>query len=93
VQNKLPFDAHGITSLDWESYPILRFTGAPPIETILLNRPEYPFLGSGEASQNPTPAAIANALFDAIGVHLRQIPFTPARVLAFGEKCYRSTWG
>ncbi len=76
------FDANGITSRDWESYPILRFTGAPVIETVLLNRPELPFLGSGEASQNPTPAAIANAVFDAVGVRLRQIPFTPERVRA-----------
>jgi nicotinate dehydrogenase subunit B len=76
------FDHNGITSRDWESYPILRFSGAPLIETVLLNRPELPFLGSGEATQNPTPAAIANAVFDAIGVRLRQIPFTPARVKA-----------
>jgi len=48
----------------------------------LLNRPELPFLGSGEATQNPTPAAIANAVFDAVGVRLREIPFTPARVRA-----------
>ena len=76
------FDPNGVTSRDWESYPILRFSGAPLIETVLLNRPELPFLGSGEATQNPTPAAIANAVFDAIGVRLRQIPFTPARVKA-----------
>ncbi len=76
------FDPNGVTSHDWESYPILRFSGAPLIETVLLNRPELPFLGSGEATQNPTPAAIANAIFDAIGVRLRQIPFTPARVKA-----------
>ncbi len=76
------FDANGITSRDWDSYPILRFTEAPVIETVLLNRPELPFLGSGEAAQNPTPAAIANAVFAAVGVRLRTIPFTPDRVLA-----------
>jgi CO/xanthine dehydrogenase Mo-binding subunit/aerobic-type carbon monoxide dehydrogenase small subunit (CoxS/CutS family) len=76
------FDQTGVTSRDWESYPILRFTAAPVIETVLLNRPDLPFLGSGEASQNPTPAAVANAVFDAIGVRLRQIPFTPERVQA-----------
>jgi CO/xanthine dehydrogenase Mo-binding subunit len=79
---QVTFDAQGITSRDWDSYPILRFTDAPVIETVLLNRPGLPFLGGGEASQNPTPAAIANAVFDAIGVRLRQLPFTPARVLA-----------
>ncbi len=77
---EVDFDTTGITSRDWESYPILRFTNAPVIETVLLNRPELPFLGSGEASQNPTPAAIANAVFDAMGIRLRQIPFTPERV-------------
>jgi CO/xanthine dehydrogenase Mo-binding subunit/aerobic-type carbon monoxide dehydrogenase small subunit (CoxS/CutS family) len=76
------FDQTGIISRDWESYPILRFTAAPRLEVILLNRPELPFLGSGEASQNPTPAAIANALFDATGVRLRELPFTPERVRA-----------
>lgn len=74
--------AAGITSRDWDSYPILRFTEAPVIETVLLNRPELPFLGAGEASQNPAPAAIANAVYDAVGIRLREIPFTPARVLA-----------
>jgi len=76
------FNITGIISRDWESYPILRFTAAPVIETVLLNRPDLPFLGSGEASQNPTPAAIANAVFDAVGIRLRQIPFTPERVRA-----------
>jgi len=76
------FDQTGVTSRDWESYPILRFPAAPVVETVLLNRPDLPFLGSGEASQNPTPAAVANAVFDAIGVRLRQIPFTPERVRA-----------
>jgi nicotinate dehydrogenase subunit B len=76
------FDTTGITSRDWDSYPILRFPAAPLVQTVSLNRPELPFLGSGEASQNPTPAAIANAVFDATGVRLREIPFTPARVQA-----------
>lgn len=76
------FDRTSITSRDWESYPILRFTAAPRLEVVLLNRPELPFLGSGEASQNPTPAAIANAVFDATGVRLRELPLTPERVRA-----------
>jgi CO/xanthine dehydrogenase Mo-binding subunit len=77
---EVKFDAHGITSRDWDSYPILRFRDAPRIETVILNRPDQPFLGSGEATQNPTPAAIANAVYDAIGIRLREIPFTPERV-------------
>jgi CO/xanthine dehydrogenase Mo-binding subunit len=70
----------GITSTDWESYPILRFPNAPRIETVLLNRPERPLVGAGEASQGPTPAAIANAVFAAAGIRLREIPFRPERV-------------
>ncbi|MEM7125445.1 MAG: molybdopterin cofactor-binding domain-containing protein [Chloroflexota bacterium] len=78
---EVQFDQDGITSRDWDSYPILRFSQMPVVETVLLNRPDLPFLGSGEATQNPTPAAIANAVFDAVGVRLRQIPFTPQRIL------------
>ena len=78
---EVKFDEQGITSTDWESYPILRFKQAPVIQTVILNRPGSRFLGSGEITQNPTPAAIANAVYDAVGVRLRQIPFTPERVL------------
>lgn len=81
LHESVQFDANGITSCDWDTYPILRFTEAPVIETVLLNRPELPFLGAGEASQNPTPAAIANAVYDAIGVRLREIPLR----LPFGD--------
>ncbi len=76
------FDESGITSIDWDTYPILHFAGVPKIETVLLNRPHLPFIGAGEATQNPTPAAIANAVYDAVGVRLREIPFTPQRVKA-----------
>lgn len=79
---QVAFDVQGITSLDWESYPILRFRSAPVIETVILNRPGWPFMGSGEATQGPTPAAIANAVYDAVGIRLRGIPFTPERVRA-----------
>jgi nicotinate dehydrogenase subunit B len=70
----------GVTSQDWDTYPILRFSGAPVIETVLLNRSTYPFLGSGEATQGPTAAAIANAVFDATGVRVRQLPITSDKV-------------
>ena len=74
------WDEQGIISLDWDSYAILRFPDAPLIETVLLNRPDRPPVGAGEAAQGPTPAAIANAIFDAAGIRLRDIPFTPERV-------------
>ena len=79
---EVKFDARGITSVDWETYPILAFGAAPIIETVIINRVDSPFLGAGEAAQNPTPAAIANAIYDAVGLRLRDIPFRPEKVLA-----------
>jgi len=64
----------GIESVDWVTYPILRFEDAPRIEVVLLDRPELPFVGAGEAAQGPTAAAIANAVADATGVRLRRLP-------------------
>ncbi|PJF33551.1 MAG: aldehyde dehydrogenase, partial [Phototrophicales bacterium] len=74
---EVTFDKNRIQSVDWDTYPILRFEHAPTIQTVLLNRPNQPFLGAGEGTQPPTPAAIANAVYDAIGVRLRNTPFTP----------------
>ena len=75
------FDERGIQSRDWDSYPILRFSSAPEIKTLLLNRPGSSFLGSGEAAQGPTAAAIANAIFDAVGVRIRDLPITSKKIL------------
>lgn len=80
LREQVAFDQKGIISVDWHTYPILRFHDAPKIETVLLNRPGQPYLGIGEGAQGPVPAAIANALFNAVGIRLRQIPFTPDRV-------------
>jgi CO/xanthine dehydrogenase Mo-binding subunit len=80
LKEQVSFDGGGITSRDWESYPILTFMDVPEIETVLIDRPDQPFLGSGEATQGPTAAAIGNAVFDAIGIRLRRIPFTPENV-------------
>ena len=81
LYEEVKFDRRGITSVDWETYPILRFAAAPLLETVIVNRPGMPFLGAGEAAQNPTPAAIANAVYDAIGLRLRDIPFTSEKVM------------
>jgi CO/xanthine dehydrogenase Mo-binding subunit len=82
LKESVQFDDQFVTSLDWETYPILRFSEVPQVETVLLDQPGLPPLGSGEATQGPTGAAIANALFDAAGVRLRKTPFSPARVRA-----------
>ena len=76
------FDRSGVTSVDWASYPILTFPDAPPIEFELINRPEVPPLGVGEAASTPVPAALSNAVFDATGARLRTAPFRPDRVKA-----------
>ena len=70
------WDRDGVTSRDWESYPILRFSAIPDVETVLVDRPGEPFLGAGEASCGPAGAAIANAVFDATGVRARRLPLT-----------------
>ena len=70
------WDRDGITSRDWDSYPILRFDAIPEIETVLVDRPGEPFLGAGEAACGPAGAAIANAVFDATGVRARRLPLT-----------------
>jgi CO/xanthine dehydrogenase Mo-binding subunit len=82
LKEQVRFDRVRVTSTDWESYPILRFPEVPTLETIIVDRPGEPYLGSGEVTQPPTSAAIANAVFDAVGVRLRDIPFTPERVRA-----------
>jgi CO/xanthine dehydrogenase Mo-binding subunit len=71
-----------IVSVDWASYPILRFDEIPEIEVELIDRPEMPILGVGEAAQGPTAAAIANAVANATGARLRDLPLTPERVAA-----------
>ena len=80
LKEEVKFDDTRILSSDWSSYPILTFSEVPPVEVVLIDRPGTPFLGAGEASQGPTGAALANAVFDATGVRLRQLPFTPERV-------------
>jgi nicotinate dehydrogenase subunit B len=79
---EVTFDALGQKNLDWRSYPVITYRNVPKIETTLINRPEMPCLGAGEAGIGPVPAAIANAVYDAIGVRLRIVPLTPQRVLA-----------
>ncbi|CAI2043029.1 Membrane-bound aldehyde dehydrogenase [pyrroloquinoline-quinone] precursor [Serratia quinivorans] len=75
------FDASAVTSLDWGGYPILRFDKLPQVDVQLLDYPDEPPMGAGESASVPSAAAIANALFDALGVRLREVPFTPEQVL------------
>ncbi|SCW67268.1 xanthine dehydrogenase family protein molybdopterin-binding subunit [Ancylobacter rudongensis] len=77
------FDRREITSVDWSSYPILRFASVPEtVEVHVIDRPGEPFLGTGEAAQGPVAGAIGNAVRDAIGLRLTDLPFSRQRVLA-----------
>jgi nicotinate dehydrogenase subunit B len=81
IYESVGFDRSSITSRDWSSYPILRFPAVPEsVEVHVIDRPGMPFLGTGEATQGPTSAAIANAIRAATGVRLRELPFQAARV-------------
>ncbi|MFM8766533.1 MAG: molybdopterin cofactor-binding domain-containing protein, partial [Rubrivivax sp.] len=81
LKEEVQTDGTQVVSSDWASYPILTFSEVPSVEVVLINRPGAPYLGTGEASQGPTGAALANAVFDAVGVRYRRLPLTPERVL------------
>ena len=80
LKEAVRFDRTRVTSDRWESYPILRFSEVPAVETIVLQQRDAPSLGAGEASMGPTVAAIGNAIFDAIGVRVRDLPLTAERI-------------
>ncbi len=82
LKEEVTFDRSRVTSLDWRLYPILRFPEIPEVVIELIDRPEQPSVGAGEATTSAIPAAIANAIFNATNVRLRTIPFTPERVKA-----------
>ena len=74
------FDRSRVVSVDWASYPILRFSAVPKIDIELIDRPTERPLGAGEAACTAVGAALANAVHDATGIRLRTVPFTPERV-------------
>jgi nicotinate dehydrogenase subunit B len=82
LKEEVQFDEIRITSVDWQTYPILTFSEVPEIEIVLINRPDQPAMGAGEPATVTTAAAVANAIFDATGIRLRQVPFTPERLRA-----------
>ena len=81
LHEAVEFDRTRVLSRDWSRYPILRFNETfDNIEVHVINRPGTPFLGTGEASQGPTGAAIANAVFNATGQRVRALPYTARRI-------------
>jgi CO/xanthine dehydrogenase Mo-binding subunit len=83
TKEEVMFDRSSVTSVDWNSYKVARASDVPAVvDIVLINRPELPPGGAGEPSSRPTAAAIANAVFDATGVRIRQIPLSPEKVKA-----------
>ncbi|MCC7348438.1 MAG: xanthine dehydrogenase family protein molybdopterin-binding subunit, partial [Variibacter sp.] len=83
LYESVTFDDTRITSTDWSTYPILRFGGVPErVDVHIVNRPGQPFLGSGETGQGPAAAAIGNAVANAIGARVRDLPLSRERIRA-----------
>jgi CO/xanthine dehydrogenase Mo-binding subunit len=80
LHEQVTFNTERVTSLDWVSYPTLRFKDSPRTHILTLQQPELVIGGSSEATEVVVPAAIANAFFDATGVRIRTAPMTPAHV-------------
>jgi CO/xanthine dehydrogenase Mo-binding subunit len=82
LHEEVAFDRRRATSLDWTTYPIMRFKDHPQVSCAIVQRPDLASTGAGEPPQAPIAAAIANAFFDATGVRIREAPLTPGRVRA-----------
>lgn len=82
LKERVTMAGPGVTSLDWDSYPILRFSEVPEIETRLTGSPHDPSLGVGECSVGPTAAAIGNAVAHALGTRIHDMPLTRERIMA-----------
>ena len=85
LKEAVRFDHTRVSSDCWENYPILRFSEVPQVEVEILADPELPSCGAGEAAHGPTAAAIANAVRDALGVRVRDLPITPERIARSAE--------
>jgi CO/xanthine dehydrogenase Mo-binding subunit len=85
LKERVRFDDAHITSNSWTDYPILRFSEVPEVVVELIQRPDIDPVGAGEAAHGPVTAAIANAVFDALGVRVRDLPITRERLIAAME--------
>ena len=82
LKEQVRFDRTRILSRTWEDYPVIIFSEAPQIEIVLIDRPDEPSLGVGEGMVGPTAAAIGNAVANAMGIRVRDLPLTRARIIA-----------
>ena len=81
LMEEVKFDEQHVSSLDWGTYPIFRFSDIPQVEVAVINRPDMPCLGGGEASQAPASAAIANAVYQACGKRVRDLPIRAEKIV------------
>ena len=86
IYEEVMYDNKNIRSIDWESYPIIGFDNIPDFKTILINMPDEPFVGIGEAVCGPAAGAIGNAVFKATGLRVRQLPMTPSNLRSLALK-------
>jgi nicotinate dehydrogenase subunit B len=82
LHEEVRYGPEGVESLDWTTYPVLRFGDVPQLDVVLVDRPGLPPLGAGEVSTPVMPAAVANAVDDAVGIRMRSLPLTPERLRA-----------
>ena len=82
LKEGVQFDRERVLTQTWLDYPILTFEEVPQVEVTVINQPDLPPLGAGEGAQGPTAAAVANAVFNAIGARLRDLPFTRDKVIS-----------
>ncbi|PJG54181.1 oxidoreductase [Bradyrhizobium forestalis] len=85
LKERVRFDRTRITSTSWTDYPILRFSEVPAVDVEIIQRPEIEPVGAGEAAHGPVTAAIANAVYDCLGVRVRDLPITRDRIIAAAE--------
>ncbi|MCK1387431.1 molybdopterin cofactor-binding domain-containing protein [Bradyrhizobium sp. 21] len=85
LKERIRFDRTRITSTSWTDYPILTFSEVPAVDVEIIQRPEIEPVGAGEAAHGPVTAAIANAVFDCLGVRVRDLPITRAKIIAAME--------
>ncbi|MGH6679528.1 MAG: xanthine dehydrogenase family protein molybdopterin-binding subunit, partial [Bradyrhizobium sp.] len=82
LKERVRFDSECITSNSWTDYPVLRFSEVPKVEVEVIQRPEIDPVGAGEAAHGPVTAAIANAVFDCLGIRVRNLPMTRDNLIA-----------
>lgn len=82
LKERMQHDRERVTTATWDDYPILTFDEVPQVEVALIDRPDAPPLGAGEGTQGPTAGAIGNAIYNALGVRLRDMPFTRERLIS-----------